>query len=104
MSASAKSIEAESIKRVRRLVLSHLSSEDVRIYFFGSRARGESQPGSDIDVGILPASELQCGSLATLREALEDLAVPYRVDIVNLAETTETFRKHALEEATLWRS
>jgi uncharacterized protein len=104
METPTKSIEEQSIERVRRLVLAHLRGEDARVYLFGSRSRGDARAGSDIDVGILPRTALTRGLLADLREQLEELAIPYHVDVVNLAETSEVFRKHVLKEASLWRS
>ena len=104
MGTQKKSIEAESIERVRGLVLAHLRGEDARVYLFGSRARGDARAGSDIDVGVLPGTTLKRGLLAELREQLEELSVPYHVDIVNLAETSEAFRKQVLKEARLWHA
>jgi predicted nucleotidyltransferase len=58
---------------------------------FGSRAAGTARRYSDIDVG-LAGEPLLFDQLGRLREALEDSELPYRVDVVNLAETSDQFR------------
>lgn len=55
------------------------------VFLFGSRARGPVRPGSDIDLAV----RLDSGSSATissLREHLEQCALPYTADVVNLRE------------------
>jgi hypothetical protein len=40
--------------------------------------------------------------LATLRDALEESTIPYRVDVVDLAETDADFRERIRREGVLW--
>ncbi len=103
MEPTATTIRDRSLASVRVLVLDHLREEDVAIYLFGSHARGDAHAGSDIDVGVLPRAALEHGRLANLRERLEDLPIPYRVEIVNLAETSDALRRNARKEAITWR-
>lgn len=65
---------------------------------FGSRAHGSARRYSDVDLGMAGAP-LPIGHLARVNEALDDSALPYRVDVVNLAETSEEFRALALAGA-----
>ena len=65
---------------------------------FGSRADGTARRYSDIDVG-LAGEPLTFEQLGRLTEALEDSELPYRVDLVNLAETSPEFREVALRTA-----
>lgn len=65
---------------------------------FGSRADGTARRYSDIDVG-LAGEPLAFDRLARLAEALEDSELPYRVDVVNLAQTSHEFRTVALRTA-----
>ena len=103
MNAVAPSIEARSLDLVRDLVLDHLRDEDVAVYLFGSRARGTAHRGSDIDVGVMPRASISRGCLASLRERLEELPVPYRVELVDLSEASAALSDSALEEAITWR-
>jgi type I restriction enzyme S subunit len=65
---------------------------------FGSRADGTSRRYSDIDVG-LAGEPLAFDQLARLTEALEDSDLPYRVDVVNLAQASDEFREVAVKAA-----
>lgn len=87
---------------VRNIVLEKLKGYAVRVYLFGSRARGDAHRASDIDVAIQPLEELPGWVLAELRAALEDSDCLYHVDVVNLDEADHTLRARVLEEGILW--
>ncbi len=60
---------------------------------YGSRAKGNYKPGSDIDL-TLHGAALTDALCATIAEALDDLLLPYTIDLSLFAEL-----KHpALEE------
>ncbi len=75
---------------------------NARVLLFGSWASGTSHAGSDIDVAVLSDLPLPTGWLAELRERIEESHVPYRVDLVDLSETSPEFRQRVLLEATPW--
>ena len=55
-----------------------------RVWVYGSRARGDYRPSSDIDLAV----EWQTpGKQGALSSGLEDLELIYRADLVNLADT-----------------
>ncbi len=60
----------------------------VKIY--GSRALGTYQTGSDIDIAYSGPATIQ----ASLRERLEDLSMPYTVDVTHYEGITEKGFKH----------
>jgi predicted nucleotidyltransferase len=93
-----------SIDVVRQTILDALADEDVRVLFFGSRARGDARRTSDIDVALQPRRALRPGVLAALRERLEDLRIPYTVDLVLLDEVSGAFRDLVAAEGIPWRS
>ncbi len=80
-----------------------LTGYAVRVYLFGSRVAGTPRPGSDYDIGIDPVQELPVGLLSRLREALEELPVPYAVDVVDLSQTAPEFARTVRKEGVLWR-
>ena len=80
-----------------------LSGYAVRVYQFGSRAAGTPRHGSDCDIGIDPVQELPVGLLSRLREALEELPVPYAVDVVDLSQTASEFARIVRKAGVLWR-
>ena len=91
-----------ALAEVRRLVLQAVGKDGAIVYLFGSWARGEATRLSDIDVAIDPPTPLPRGTLARLREQLEESSIPYYVDIVDLSLTDSEFRRRVLAEGVLW--
>jgi len=90
------------LAETRRIVAEGLRGHRARIYLFGSRARGDASPTSDIDVAVLPLEPLPPGTLAEIREALEESRVLYPVEVVDLSEAAPEFRERVLAEGILW--
>ena len=95
-------VATRALEEVRRIVLDALSEKNAQVYLFGSWARGEATRLSDIDVAIDPHIPLPRGTLARLRERLEESYVPYHVDVVDLTRTAPEFRHRVLAEGMLW--
>jgi len=51
-----------------------------RALIYGSRAKGNYRPGSDIDV-VLDAPALTLTELLRLKTTLDDLMLPYQIDL-----------------------
>ena len=92
----------ESVSEVRRRVQAALAGHRVRVWLFGSQARGDAGTRSDIDVAVLPLEELPSGLLSGLREALEESTVPQRVDLVDLREASPALKARVDAEGLPW--
>ena len=90
------------LEATRRLTLAALRGLPVKIFLFGSRATGTASPHSDIDVAVQCAGALPAGTLAGLRERLEESHIPYRVDLVDLNTAEPSLRRRVLAEGVLW--
>ena len=99
-----KMVEGTSrhLKAVRRLLLNRLQRYNVKIYLFGSMARGDARRASDIDVAILPIDRLPDSALSEIREELENSRIPYRVELVDLSKASDRFSSHVQRMGTLW--
>ena len=98
MSPTAAVSLAEARAIVRRLV----GSLPVRVFLFGSRAGGSPTPTSDLDIALLPDGPVPDDLLARLRDAFEESAIPYVVDVVDLSRVDATFREKVLREGQRW--
>jgi len=96
-------IEQKYLLRLKELVINFLKDREVKIILFGSRARGQGYPFSDVDIGIVPSGELNDKELAILRERIEDSNIPYKVEVVNFSEVSKDFKKKALKGAVVWK-
>lgn len=63
------------------------------ILAFGSRARAEAKPHSDLDLAIDAGRPLTLGERASLSDAFEESTLPWRVDVVDLAACSPEFRR-----------
>lgn len=88
---------------LRRLIDDYAKGYDVKIYLFGSRAKGTEYKTSDVDIAILPLTPLPQGFMAHLKEKIEESTVPYAVDLIDLSQVEAEFRKKILAEAIEWK-
>jgi len=97
-------IYKKSSELIKKTVLDALGEEDVTIMLFGSRARGDFMRRSDIDIGILPKNEYNQKKIILLKEKLEEMNIPYKVEVVDLSKVSKVFREKALKEGVIWKS
>jgi len=90
------------LDKVKQIVSEHLKGFGVKLYLFGSWARQEERPTSDIDLAIWSDQSLPTGILAKLRTALEEAAIPYPVELVDLGEADEVFVSQVMKEGIEW--
>ncbi|MCZ7372505.1 MAG: nucleotidyltransferase domain-containing protein [Candidatus Methanoperedens sp.] len=97
-------IYRKSLEQIKSMILETFRDDDIRIMLFGSRARGDYNRRSDIDIGILPGKKYNYKKLIFLKEKLENINIPYKVDIVDISKVSEIFRKKALKEGEIWKN
>jgi len=88
---------------IKNLILEFLKDQEVSILLFGSRSRKSHHQGSDVDIGIIPRGGVDPKCLVLLREILENINIPYKVELIDFSTTSEDFRNEALKEAEWWR-
>ena len=81
------------LEKIKQNVLSELAEENVAIALFGSAAAGVETCASDVDVAIIPRGIMNRAVLSRVREKVEELTVPYVVDIVDFSMVSESFKK-----------
>ncbi len=63
------------------------------VWAFGSRAKWTAKPFSDLDLAIMTDQPLDWSVSAALAEDFSESDLPFKVDVVDWATTSETFRK-----------
>ena len=101
MSMNATRLKA--IDELRRMVLAALGDHDAEVWLFGSCARDDTRQHSDIDIAILPREALPSGFFVKLDADIEESAIPYDVDVVDLSRAERTFVEAVRREGVLWR-
>lgn len=81
---------------VRQILIKHIPNQTVWAY--GSRIKGTSHDGSDLDLVVMPPShELTTAQLSILKAAFSDSDLPILVDITNW-ESIPTHFKSEIEK------
>ncbi|MBF0185918.1 MAG: restriction endonuclease subunit S [Magnetococcales bacterium] len=75
---------------VRDILHKHVSDREV--WAFGSRARWTAKQYSDLDLAVLGNEALDLETLAGLEEDFSESDLPFKVDVVDWATTSEAFR------------
>ncbi|NEW87965.1 nucleotidyltransferase domain-containing protein [Rhodopseudomonas sp. WA056] len=76
---------------VHDILATQIPDRDVVV--FGSRARGNAKPHSDLDLAVLGDDPLGLHKMAELKEAFEESDLPFKVDVVEWARTDARFRE-----------
>ena len=66
---------------------------DKTIWAFGSRAKHQPKPYSDLDLAIISDTALALSLLATLEHEFSESDLPFKVDIVDWATCSAEFRR-----------
>lgn len=63
------------------------------VWAFGSRVKGNAKAYSDLDLAIISDTSLPLALLAEVAEAFSESDLPWKVDLVDWATTSERFRQ-----------
>lgn len=93
-------ITEQSLESEIREVFQNMGAalQGYKIFLFGSRARGNPDPTSDFDVGVLGEQPLDLKTFYEIADALEALPTLYRIDWVDLNRTSEKLSQQALND------
>lgn len=83
-------IHPDHWKIVRCILQTHVPHAVV--WVFGSRATGKATAFSDLDIAIISTQPLPLDVSASLRDDFSESDLPYKVDVVDWATTTASFR------------
>lgn len=72
-------------------VVTRLKNEGAQVFVFGSRASGNNQEFSDLDIGYVSTSPINNSLIVKIKDELEDSDLPIKVDLVNVDDIPESF-------------
>lgn len=86
---------------VVKQLINPLKAHGAQVWVFGSRARGNHHPFSDLDVLYdLNGQRLPLSQVAGMQQSLEDSSLPIKVDFVNVADLAESYRDSVFRDRT----
>jgi uncharacterized protein len=83
-------VRPEELVAIRAILREHVP--DLSVWAFGSRVAGRRKRHSDLDLVVVTKTPLPLGKLGMLGEAFADSDLPFRVDVVDWARTSDEFR------------
>jgi predicted nucleotidyltransferase len=90
-------LTAEQVTYLRETVVVPLAAQGAVVYLYGSRARGDHQPFSDIDL-MIEGEPIKPAELSRIRESLVEGPLPYKVDLVLISEFADSYRAGYLQD------
>ncbi len=82
-------------KEILEIVDKHLDLKKYKVFFFGSRIKGNNFERADIDVGIEGLEEIPGGVISEIKEELDKLPTLYKFDVVDFKTVSQKFKKEA---------
>jgi predicted nucleotidyltransferase len=96
-------VRERAIEQLRRIVLYALADYDAAVWLCGSCAREDVRQPDDIDVAIFPRDQLPASFFAELAAELEESAIPYYVDVLDLRNADPALLDDVLWTGIRWR-
>ncbi|MBD3273017.1 hypothetical protein GF385_01545 [Candidatus Dependentiae bacterium] len=84
-------VKEEYKKKLIKLILKYLPN--AKIYLFGSRALNKEKKDSDIDIAIDVGKKAPQEKVSLIRLSINDLNIPFEVDLVDIYNLPEKFKK-----------
>jgi predicted nucleotidyltransferase len=82
-------------KEILEIIGKRLDFKKYKVFFFGSRVKGNNFPRADIDIGIEGPKETPDGVVSDIKEELDKLSTLYKFDVVDFKTVSEKFKKEA---------
>lgn len=88
----------KTLNMIVKIIRKHLNRE-YKVLLFGSWAKLNATPTSDIDIAIFGHNTVDDFTIAKIREEIDDLPTLRKIDVIDLHAADETFRENILRDA-----
>jgi predicted nucleotidyltransferase len=94
-------VPALSLSTVLDALARHVPDREIRV--MGSRVSGRAKPFSDLDLVVMGDEPLDLGTRGRLRDAFDESDLPFVVDLVEWASSSDAFRRIIADQSQLLR-
>ena len=91
-------IKPSDLSLLNSLVITPLKTAGAKIWIYGSRARGDYKPFSDVDILIEKETSLIKATLSKVKEAIEESTLSLKIDFVFLDDLAKSYVENVLKE------
>lgn len=75
-----------------------------KVYLFGSRATGQYQRTSDIDIAIDANKKLPVKDIDEANAVMQSLNIVYKVDVVDVHNVSDAMKDSILKHKVAWKN
>lgn len=84
-------LDQKYIDFVKETILAEIPN--IEIFIFGSRTQGNALEYSDVDIALKDKEKISIDKILKLRVKFENSTFPYKVDILDLNNVKDEFKK-----------
>ena len=84
-------IQPDQLDIVHKILAKHVPN--LEVWAFGSRVTGKARKYSDLDLAFITQEPMSLGLYGDLKEDFSESDLPFRVDILDWASTSDSFRR-----------
>jgi predicted nucleotidyltransferase len=85
---------------LKKTVIDPLKRQGCKVWIFGSRARGQQQPFSDVDILFEPPVDVLLPSalISEMKEQAEESRLNYKIDLVSVSHLAESYKPSVFKD------
>lgn len=87
------------IQATSTVVRRHLAPNAYALVLFGSHAKGDAYPTSDVDIGIVGREPVPFPTMTKILEEKDEIPTLRKIDLVDLQAMSDAFRENVLSYA-----
>ena len=88
-------LEFYSVEKLKKEILGivaiYLDLKEYKVFFFGSRVKGDSSPRSDIDIGIEGEKPVPTQIMSQIKDHISCLPILYKIDFIDFNNVDKDF-------------
>jgi len=89
---------------IAEILEKHFGDHNVKVYLYGSRARKDEHPASDIDLAVKTSSPIDY-QISAVKEAFFESYIPYKIDLVEIKLAGKELKENIKNDGVLiWES
>lgn len=96
-------LNEDQYRFILQQVVQPLEKQGARVWCFGSRARGDHNPFSDLDL-LVESEQALTDVVGSMQEQLEESNFPYKVDLVESRHLAQAYRTSCERDKVLFSS
>jgi len=96
-------MQRDHLLQLKNFLIKSSANFNIKIILFGSRARGDYNYSSDLDIAIKPLDDKAKKYFIKIKEKLENFNTPYKLNIIDLSSASESIKNEIKKDGIIWK-